>query len=143
MLSRRESALEALKTVISGSAFIKYVTRDVMPFEHLASTQFPMCMIEDLGDDDLTYKTSGNANITISLNLKIITKAEYSNNSSAINLADQDIVKQIAGSQKLGGLVSIMELRERETQDIETTYPYVVVVRKARIVYSENTSNGF
>ena len=139
----REQIFAAIKTALQTSTNIKVVERNILPFEHISSVQFPICQIEDLGDSAIEYKTGGIAAITMNVNFKLIVKAEYKDNATLLNNADADVVKILGNNEKLGGLVSIMMIENREQLDIETTYPYVAVIRTAKVIYTASTNSGF
>ena len=147
---KRETILTAIEniaktiTVANGYTYdVRLVSSQILPFEHIATTQFPAVFVQDLGDVEIEYKVGGIANVTIDLNIRVITKAEYSESQKKISNTDLDLVKAIQTSTTLSGLVSRITPLERESVDIETTYPYVAIDRSYRVVFSGIVDNGF
>jgi hypothetical protein len=121
---------------------VKYVSRQLTLLKNLPATTFPAIIIEDLGDISLNYWTGGVAEMIIEINLRMITKAEYRDNTTSLNLIDKEVIKSLAADQKLSNMVSLLKIENRKTENIDNTYPFVEVNRRITVNYTSTIASG-
>jgi len=141
MASQREQIMTALENTLKLTS-VKYVTRQITKFDQLPNNIFPAIQIIDDSDAEIEHKTGGYVNIGINIIVNTIVKAEYKNNATMLNNIDAEIIQKINQNLTLGGLCSAIEIHNREHQDIEATYPYVISTRNLIIWYTGNMANG-
>jgi len=149
-MTTRESILNSIETILKtisvSNGYLsnpRYVSRQLITLDKIPDTVFPAILIEDLDEVDILYKTGGVATVVFELNIRMITKAEYSNNSTQINNLDNDIMRAISTDNTLGSKVSHVTVIERTSVKLEDSYPYIESNRKLHITYDGNVSTGF
>jgi len=141
-MATREQVLTSLETLAASAASVKYSTRQVVLFEDLPTNIFPLVQVIDNGDIEVLHKTGGVATVSIDVQLKIVTKAEYKDNATKLNMVDSEIIAALYTDLRLGGGADLVEILDREAEEIETTHPFVVVTRNIVLHYTGSMATG-
>jgi len=141
-MNTREQVLADLEALLRVASSAKYITRQISRFADLPTNVFPAIQIIDQGDSEVLHKTGGVATVSMDVKINIIVAAEYKNNTTILNNTEKEITTILFNNLKIGGSVDLIEIFEREAEDFEATYPFVVVSRNITIHYTGNVATG-
>ena len=146
-MADRESCVAALKNVLNETEGIKFVTREFKGIDELAVTQFPAIIIEDDGEEDITYKTGDFADISFGVSIIGYIRS-MEDPSTKLNELDKLTKKALgvdfldsSGFMMTAGLsgFSILPLVERIGSAIA---PLALFERTVQLTYESRLSEG-
>lgn len=137
----REQILNRIETLLKTIPSVKLVTREFVPIDDIASTQFPALIIEDDGAEKFFHKTGGVADVTFDISI-IGYVNQLKGVSTTLNILDVELKKAIASNLRLDGLVSTVRIMPYKTRSGSKFAPYGFFDRPLQITYEGTLVGG-
>jgi hypothetical protein len=147
-VANRETSLSALVSVLEGVEALKAVSREFRDIRQVASTQFPMVIIEDDGKEEIINKSGDYSDIVFTISIIGYINNKKGHTSQKLNELDVLVKKTLgvdfldsSGVMRSAGLEGfrIKELVERSGSEIA---PYGWFEREIELRYESRLSLG-
>lgn len=140
-LVKLEALLNTISTGNGYSVTVKKVSRQFEDIDSIANTSFPCLIIEDDGEEEITRKTGGFADVTFTVHIFGLVK-EANNLSTAMNSLDVSLKKAIGSDITLGNTVVYVEVMPYIERSGTEHRPHGYFVRPLEITYEGQTGDG-
>lgn len=144
----REASLVKLETLLNTitvangyAVTVSKVLRQFKEIDDIANTSFPCLIIEDDGEETITRKTGGFADVTYTVHIFGYVK-DANNLSTAMNNLDTSLKKAIGSDVTLGNTVVYVEVMPYVERSGTEHHPHGFFVRPLEITYEGQTSEG-
>lgn len=144
----REAALVAIEKLLKGinindgfEVNVKKVDRQFQDIDQLSNADFPALIIEDDGEETITRKTGGFADVTFTCHIYGYVKDNLAL-STAMNKLDVSLKKAIGLDTTLGNTVVYVEVMPYIERSGTEHAPHGYFIRPLEITYEGQTAQG-